>query len=72
MRINAVKTKEVVFSFSKSLELPPITIGNTRIEKVTQSRLLGVMLCSDLSRNVHIDSVLARFHQRLQRYTCCT
>ena len=65
MRMNAVKTKEMVFSFSKSLELPPITIGNTGIERVAQSKLLGVTLCSDLSWNAHIDSALAKCHQRL-------
>ena len=40
MRINAVKTKEMVFSFCRSLNLAPITIGNNVIEWVARFRLL--------------------------------
>ncbi len=65
MRINTVKTKEMVFSFSKSLELAPVTIGNADIERVAQSKLLGVTLCFDLSWNVHIDSAVSKCNQRL-------
>ena len=65
MRINSVKTKEMVFSFCRSLDLAPITIGNKVIERVARSRLLGVTLCSDLSWNGHIDSVLSKCNQRL-------
>ena len=32
MKINPLKTKEMVFSFSKSLDLVPLTIGRTVIE----------------------------------------
>ena len=65
MRINAVKTKEMVFSFCRSLDLAPITIDNKVIERVAQSRLLGVTLCSNLSWKGHIDSVLSKCNQRL-------
>ena len=50
MRINVVKTKEMVFSFSRCLELAPVSIYNEIVERVTQFKLLGVTLCSDLSR----------------------
>ena len=58
MRINVEKTKEMVFSFSRSLELAPVSIVNA-------SKLLSVTLCSDLSWNAHIDSTLAKCNQRL-------
>ena len=65
IRINAVKIKEMVFFFCRSLDLAPITIGNNVIEMVAQSKLLGVTLCSDLFWNVRIDSVLSKCNQRL-------
>ena len=60
-----MKTKEMVFSFCRSLDLAPITIGNKVIERVARSRLLGVTLCSDRSWNGHIDSVWSKCNQRL-------
>ena len=42
MRINVVKTKEMVFSFSRCLELAPVSIDNEILERVAQFKLLGV------------------------------
>ena len=65
MKINSLKTKEMVFSFSKSLDLAPLTISGTVIESVKQSNLLGVTLSADLTWNEHIDSTIKKCNQRL-------
>ena len=65
MKINPLKTKEMVFSFSKSLDLVPLTISGTVIESVKHSKLLGVTLSADLTWNEHIDSTIKKCNQRL-------
>ena len=49
MKINPLKTKEMVFSFSKSPDLVPLTINGTVFESVKESKLLGVTLSADLT-----------------------
>ncbi len=66
MKINATKTKEMVFSTSKHpLTLTPISVGDSEIEQVTSSKLLGVTLCSDLTWNMHVDTLVAKANTRL-------
>ena len=63
--INPLKTKEMVFSFSKSLDLVPLTTSGTVIESVKQSKLLGVTLSADLTLNEHMHSTIKKCNQRL-------
>ena len=65
IKINPLKTKEMVFSFSKSRDLAPLTVSGTIIESVKQSKLLGVTLSADLTWNEHIDSTIKKCNQRL-------
>jgi len=65
MCINPAKTKELVFTVARRLEVPPLTIGGNPIEQVTSSKLLGVILTSTLSWGPHIKSVLKKCNQRL-------
>lgn len=65
MRINATKTKEIVFTFSRNVDLPPLTIAGSVIESVSSSKFLGVTLSSNLSWTTHIEGVLGRCNQRL-------
>ena len=41
MRSSVVKTKEMVCSFSRSLELAPVSIENKLLREVVQSKLLA-------------------------------
>ena len=52
MRINATKTKEMVICFCRNdnhvASIPRIVIDNNDIARVTQAKVLGVTLSSDL------------------------
>ena len=58
MKINPSKTKElrVWFSF-QSPSYAPIIIGDRDIDTVSEAKLLGVVISSDLKWNSHIDYV---------------
>ena len=53
------KTKEMVICFCKDRtyveSLPYIDINGTDIERVTQAKVIGVTISSDLSWNAHVD-----------------
>ena len=57
MRINATKTKEMVICFCRNgnhvASIPRIVINNNNIERVTQAKVLGVTLSSDLKVPLH-------------------
>ena len=40
--------------------LPYIDINGTDIERVTQAKVLGVTISSDLSWNAHVDEIVAK------------
>ena len=59
MRINATKTKEMVICFCRNdnhvASIPRIVIDNNDIARVTQAKVLGVTLSSDLTWNAHVE-----------------
>ena len=60
------KCKELHISFaSVSHKFPPVVIGGECIKVVTDTKLLGVTISSDLSWNVHITEVIKRAAKRL-------
>ena len=66
MQINAEKTKELLFSFSKKHhEIQPIRIGETVIEQVATSKLLGVTLSANLTWTSHVESLISKCTERL-------
>ena len=69
MRINMVKTKEMVICFCKDRtyveSLPYIDINGTDIKRVTQEKVLVVTLSSDLSWNAHVDEIVAKARKRV-------
>ena len=64
MRINTSKINEIVICFCKDRtyveSLPYIDINGTDIERVTQAKVLGVTISSDLSWNAHVDEIVAK------------
>lgn len=65
MRLSAPKTKELAFSFSRQLDIPPISIGDVEIEQVQSAKLLGVTISKDLSWNTHVHNITSKCNQRL-------
>ena len=66
MKINRSKTKElrVWFAF-QSPSYAPIIIGDRVIDTVSEAKLLGVAISSDLKWNCHIDYVYKKAAKRL-------
>ena len=64
MRINTSETKEMVICLCRSRtyveSLPYIDINGTDIERVTQAKVLGVTISSDLRWNAHVDEIGAK------------
>ena len=68
MRINKMKTKEIIIRFCRDpVFLPYINIdggGGAAIERVSQVKVLGVTLSSDLSWNAHVDGIVSKARKR--------
>ena len=69
MRINPTKSKEMVICFRRNdnhvASIPRIVIDNNDIERVTQAKVLGVTLTSDLTRNAHVDTIVSKARKRV-------
>jgi hypothetical protein len=65
LNINTSKTKEMVVCFGKEPKIEPIVMNGEAIERVTKTKLLGVIISSDLSWNAHIDYICAKAGKRL-------
>ncbi len=60
-KINESKTKEMVICFSRTKNnvdtVPRMCINDTLIERVQESKVLGVTISSDLTWTVHVDNI---------------
>ena len=58
MTINKSKTKELVIDFSKtSTNFPTIRIDGTDTQRVTEAKILGITITSNLTWDVHVDEI---------------
>ena len=72
MIINATKTKELRIDFSKSRgPFTQLYIGNSAIEVVSQSKILGVIISDDLKWNQHVEYITGKGTQRLHLLVLC-
>ena len=66
VKLNTDKCKELrISSVSVSHDFPPVVIGGECIKVVTDAKLLGVTISSDLSWNAHITQVIKKAAKRL-------
>ena len=66
MKLNCDKTKELLVDFRKNTtHVPNVIMSGTPIERVSCSKLLGVMISADLSWDNHIDYICGKGAQRL-------
>ena len=66
MRLNYKKTKFILFNPCTSKDfLPEFTLDNHAIEAVDETRLLGLVIRSDLSWSSNTDSMIERCNQKL-------
>ena len=66
MRLNVKKTKEMLITFGcKQVNCLPLTTANGVIDRVTEFKLLGVIISSDLTWNKHVNYIVSRASKRL-------
>ncbi len=66
MEVNPSKTKELMICFIKNPVFPPlITIDGDEIERVCQTKLLGIQITNDLKWQKHIDTVYSKAARKL-------
>ena len=66
MKLNPTKCKEMLVSFQKVLpDIPQITIGDGKFERVSSYKLLGVYVSNNLTWNEHVDDVTKKTTKRI-------
>ena len=66
MKINKRKTKELVIEFSKTrTNFPTIRIDGTDTQRVTEAKILGITITSNLTWDVHVDEITRKAGKRL-------
>ena len=66
MKLNEVKTKEMIITFShQKPDFREIIINNTAIKRNDSFKILGIILQNDLKWNQHVNSVISKANKRL-------
>lgn len=68
MELNAIKTKEMVISFSRKFpvtDLPLVTLGDIELERISSAKILGVIVSDNLAWGGHVDYICQKASQRL-------
>ena len=63
--LNGDKTKYIIFSYKKSIELPTIKIGENDIQQTQYTKFLGVLFDQHLTFNEHINYVSAKISKSI-------
>ena len=66
LTINTDKSKAILFTSSRNISLPPLTIGTSNIPYVTSTKIMGITIDAKLNFRDHIDNTLktslSKFH----------
>ena len=66
LKINETKTKIMSFNFSTKYDFQPkLSVGANELEVVRSTKLLGVIILSDLKWNEHTDYIVKKARKRL-------
>ena len=66
MKINKSKTKELVIDLSKTrTNFPTIRIDGTDTQRVTEAKILGITITSNLTWDVHVYEITRKAGKRL-------
>ncbi len=69
MRLNPKKTKEMLISFAREPthvnSVPNINNDGVDIERVTQAKVLGVTVSSNLTWNAHVDNIVTKARKQV-------
>ncbi len=68
--INATKTKDMVISFGSKPDLHPLLLNGTTAEQVDQSKLLGLIIQSDLTWDANTHYINKKAAKRLHYIIC--
>ena len=60
MKFNSSKTKEMVFSFLKNFDVPPVHLDGSIISRVESAKLLGVTISSNLKWDCHVKEIYSK------------
>jgi hypothetical protein len=63
--INTSKTKELTISFGKKQELPHLIMDGKEIERVSETKLLGVIISDNLKWDAHVKFIVEKASKRL-------
>ncbi|MFZ2538515.1 MAG: reverse transcriptase family protein, partial [Oscillospiraceae bacterium] len=65
LSLNKKKTKEMIFSTTKKLKTTTWPATEDGIDRVTQMRILGVIMKDNLSMKIHVDTLLSECTNKL-------
>ena len=68
--LNTLKTKDMLVSFGNPPDISPLIMNNTEIEMVTETKLLGVYIQSNLKWDAHIEYLNKKAASRLHFLRC--
>ena len=63
--LNVTKTKELILGNTPFLNLDPVVINNTNVERVNCFRYLGTHIDNKLNFSIHVDEVIKKCRQRI-------
>ena len=72
LELNAKKTKDMWITLKKSCPIPPpVSIGPTELERVTELKLLVVYVQNDLKWKTHVSSIVSKACKRIHYLRVC-
>ena len=67
MKLNVKKTKNMIFNFSKKYQFSTkLSVENENLELVTETKLLGTFITSDLKWNKNTSEIVKKSYKRMQ------